>query len=87
MMTQTTHITRLFDTDEDGGTEVELLIDLAPGEPDVGVHGPYIDNWAVIAVNGNSTDEQFCLLTEQRILDEYGDEEFVELLYDEGVGS
>lgn len=84
MIVQTTHTTRVFDTDGAAGIQVELQLDLGPAEPDVGIPRPYIDNWTVIGVEGN-TDETLCLATEQTILDEYDDEAFIQKLYDEGA--
>jgi hypothetical protein len=46
MISRETHITRLFEGTAAGedGLEVELELDLAEAEPDVGIMGPYIDD-------------------------------------------
>lgn len=83
MLMQDTFTTTITDENE-ADMEIELELDLGPAEPDVGIHGPFIDNWSVTAVNGDTSTER-CLEIEQYILDEYGDEKFVEKLYDEGA--
>jgi hypothetical protein len=64
--------------------EVELDLDVVPAEPDVGLFGEGIDDWAVTSVNGDTSDE-VCSDMYRKIEAEYGDECFVEKLYEEGA--
>lgn len=82
--TTTTHRTSIMRPDGDT-VELEIQLELAPAEPDVGISGPFIDNWSIIAVGG-VTDAEVCLEAEQWILDDDGSEEaFVERMYEEGA--
>jgi hypothetical protein len=82
MLMLTTHITEV---EINGRTlQLELEIDWAPNLMR-DLRSPYINAWSIISVEG-SLNEEKCIETEQAILDEYGDDAFVQMLYNEGVG-
>lgn len=74
------HSTIVF---EDIRVEVECTMQSA--EPDVGIMGDYVDEWRVIEVDSDTSDET-CQAMDTRINNEMGDQKFVEQLYDEGLG-
>ena len=78
----TTHTTKVTLDGEE--FELELELEIAPAEPDVGISSTWINNWSIISANGN-TDQEACVALEQRILDQLGDEGFIYQLEDEGA--
>jgi hypothetical protein len=65
------------------GDDVELELTVNPAEHDVGIMGNWIEDWEIISVNG-STDKEVINEMVARIEEEFGDEKFIERLYDEG---
>lgn len=80
MSYKTTHTTKVFDEE----VEIELDLWICSAEPDVGIMGNWVDDWKVIAVDGN-TDRNLCADYDQQIVDYYGEDKWIERLYDEGI--
>lgn len=68
------------------GQDVELELDLhvAGAEHDVGIMSDYIDEWSVTSVDGDTSKERIDAMHEA-IEAEYGEEAFLNKLYDEGA--
>ena len=62
--------------------ELELEVNVNPAEHDVGIINTWIDDWEITAVDGN-TDKAVILAMHEAVEKEYGDEKFIEKLYDE----
>ena len=66
------------------GAEIELELSVNPAEHDVGIMGNWIDDWNVTAVDG-STSRSRCDEAISLIEEEFGDEKFIEYLYEQGA--
>lgn len=64
--------------------ELEVTIDVGAAEHDVGIMGDYIDDWSITAVDG-LTGDKICAAATRMVEAEYGEEAFVEKLYNEGA--
>lgn len=64
--------------------EIDVDIEVQSAEPDVGIMGDYIEDWSVTSVNGDTSQsaiDAMHILIEA----EYGDELFIQKLYDDGA--
>lgn len=77
---RTTHTTTV--TIDGVDHELELSLDIAPAERDVGIMSDYIDDWSVTAVDGDTSQSAIDAM-HLAIEAEYGDEAFVDKLYNE----
>lgn len=64
--------------------ELEVKIDVGAAERDVGIMSDYIDDWQIVAVDGLTADK-ICAAATRMVEAEYGEEAFVDKLYNEGA--
>lgn len=64
--------------------ELEVTIDVGAAERDVGIMSDYIDDWSITAVDG-SVNPKVCAAANRMVQAEYGEEAFVDKLYNEGA--
>lgn len=79
---RTTHTTTVTLNGRD--RELEVTIDVCAAERDVGIMNDYIDEWYISAVDG-MTNPRIIAAASRMVDAEYGDDAFVQKLYDEGA--
>lgn len=79
---KTTHTTKVILNGRE--RELEVSIEVGAAERDVGIMSDYIDGWQITAVDG-LTGDKLCATATRMVEAEYGEDAFVDKLYEEGA--